>query len=111
MIHWSQHRAAINAAGAASAGALVYGLVRRGRHRLPIVVGLAGLAGAAAATYAANHEDKELVRNPEVMNGHFITEGRASALAGLEDVAYLRALMGVPQHQPERGRRHGHHLR
>lgn len=106
MISFSRHRTAINVTGAAAGASLVYGIAiaKRGRRRGPILFGLVAGAAAVGARLAADREDRNLVRNPEVMNGHFITGGRASALADAGDVPFLRSLMGVPQHSPPRGR-------
>lgn len=98
MIYFSEHKTAIKVAAGVGTTAIVYGLAiaPRGHRAAPLLFGIAcNLAAIGAAMYA-RREDAELVRNPEVMNGHFLTDGKASALADADDVPYLRKLMGVP---------------
>ena len=113
MIQYSKHRRAFQVSAAASGVLIAYGWTQR--KGPPIALGALVLLGSAAGIALANEEDRNLVRNPEVMNGHFLTGGTASALASADDVPYLRSLMGVPQHQPPRRRHgggpHGHRLR
>jgi hypothetical protein len=97
--------------GAASLVAIGYGALarrRRGRATAASALGLGGLGYAAYAWRAEDTADQEITRNPEVMNGHFLTAGGASAVYGdLADVEYLRGLMGVPNEpaaRPRRGR-------
>ena len=117
MIQYSKHRTAIQVGSLASTATFIYGVAvaKPGKRRTPILLGLLGSTVCLCLTAAANLEEKNLVRNPEVMNGHFLTGGAASALASADDVPYLRSLMGVPQHQPPRRRRvggpDGHRLR
>jgi hypothetical protein len=123
LIQLYAHRRAITVAWFASGACLVYGVIPgKRRHRRAVgLAGLVGLAAAGAAHLIANRQDAEITRNPEVMNGHFITDGKASAIAGdLGDVDYLRALMiGRGQVSPaaaavdtwEKGGRHGDRLR
>lgn len=85
--------------GGAAAGATVIGslLVGRGSgRRLGCVVGLAGVAAAAVAWLLADRQDQEITRNPDTMNGHFLTAGESSAMAGgsLADIEQLRTLVG-----------------
>jgi hypothetical protein len=98
MIQFSSHRTAINVASVAAGASVLYGLAvaKRGHRRGPLLLGLVVGAAAVGARLAADHQDKEIVRNPEVMNGHFLTDGSYSALADADDVPYLRSLMGVP---------------
>lgn len=98
MIHFSQHKTAIKVTAGVGATAIVYGLAiaPRGRRAAPLLFGIACEMAAMGAAMYAVREDRELVRNPEVMNGHFLTGGQASALADADDVPYLRSLMGVP---------------
>ena len=113
MIQYSQHRTAIEIGRWAAWGSVAYGIAvaKPGHRRTPILLGLVGGLAFTGLKLAADAEEKDLVRNPEVMNGHFITGGTKSALASADDVPYLRALMGVPQHAPRRGGHHGHRLR
>lgn len=98
MIYFSQHKTAIKVTAGVGTATLVYGLAiaPRGHRAAPILFGLACNMVAVGAAMYARIEDRELVRNPEVMNGHFLTGGQASALADADDVPYLRKLMGVP---------------
>lgn len=66
--------------GAAAAGALAWGSAKR--EPAAVALGLAGLLGAALAWKAADEADVEATRHPELMNGHFLTQGRASATSG-----------------------------
>lgn len=101
------------AAAATVAGALAFSRPRSSARRIGVGVGLVGLGVAAAAWWRADQQDREITRNPEVMNGHFITGGAASAMVGgLADVEQLRRVMLVPAEArvlSRRRDRHGHH--
>jgi hypothetical protein len=105
------------AAAATAAAALAFGRRGSSGRRLGVGAGLLGLGVAAAAWWRADREDQEITRNPEVMNGHFITAGEASAVTGgLADVERLRPLMLLPAEARAMARRrrdhhHGHHRR
>jgi hypothetical protein len=112
-------RKAISVGYAASAAVVVGSLAfgRRGSttRRLGVGVGIAGMLATWAAWYQADKLDREITRNPEVMNGHFITGGAASAMVGgLADVEQLRRVMLVPAEArvlERRKDRRGHRLR
>lgn len=108
MIQFSSHRTAIGVCAAASG--VMIGVGWKNRQPALAALGVIAFGASTGAFLMANVEDRNLVRNPEVMNGHFLTGGRASALASAEDVPYLRALMGVPR-TPPRGRGDGHRIR
>jgi hypothetical protein len=83
-------------AAATLAGALL--VARRGStaRRVGCVVGLGGVAAAAAFWLAADRQDREITRNPETMNGHFLTAGESSAMTGsLAELAPLRRRVGA----------------
>lgn len=106
--------------GGAAAAATVVGALALGRRgssarKIGVGVGLVGVCVAAAAWWRADKEDREITRNPEVMNGHFLTAGEASAVTGgLADVEHLRRVMLVPAEARALARRkdrRGHHRR
>lgn len=102
------------AAAATVVGAIAFGRRRSTARRIGVGVGLLGLGVAAAAWWREDKQDREITRNPEVMNGHFLTGGQASAMVGgLADVEQLRRVMLVPAEarvlERRKGRRHGHH--
>lgn len=84
-----------SAAAVTLLGALVLG--RRGStgRRVGCVVGWGGIMAASAVWFAVDRQDREITRNPETMNGHFLTAGQASAMTGsLADVDVLRSVVG-----------------
>lgn len=98
------------AAAAATAGALAFGRRGSSARRIGVGAGLLGVGIAAAAWWRADREDREITRNPEVMNGHFLTAGEASAVTGgLADVEHLRRVMLVPAEARALARRKGDH--
>lgn len=104
------------AAAATVAGALVIARPRSSARRIGVGVGLVGVGVAAAAWWRADRLDREITRNPEVMNGHFLTAGESSAMTGnLADVEHLRRVMLVPAEARalarRKGDRRGHRLR
>jgi hypothetical protein len=86
--------------GGATAAATAIGaclLARRGSagRRIGCVVGLGGVAAAAVAWFAADRQDREITRNPDTMNAHFLTAGESSAMTGnLAELPELRQLVG-----------------
>jgi hypothetical protein len=104
-----------SAAAATAIGACL--LARRGSaaRRIGCVVGIGGVAAAAVAWLAADREDAQITRNPETMNGHFLTAGESSAMTGeLAELPELRHLVGsraLAVVGRGKGRRHADRLR
>jgi len=85
------------ASAAVVVGSLAFGRSGSTARRLGVGVGIAGMLATWAAWYRADKLDREITRNPEVMNGHFITGGAHSAMVGgLADVEQLRRVMLIP---------------
>jgi hypothetical protein len=88
------------AAAAVAVGAIAF--ARRG-SAAQIAGAAAGLVGLGLAVRAWFAEDREITRNPDVMNGHFLTEGALSAMTGgLADAEHLRRVMVAPRRRTMR---------
>ena len=100
--------------GGVSAAAVVGSLALSPRGSAAQLLGAGlGLVGLGLAVRAWFAQDREITRNPETMNGHFLTGGELSAMSGdLGDVEHLRRLMLAPRRTTKRkGVRRGNRLR